>query len=71
MAQPIGDKVRNWLIITSLVGSFTNLKGAYYDYLDQPSLENEIKYQIELLGAAEDLRKMSKTYQLTVEDFDI
>ena len=71
MAQPSIDTVNKLLVATSLVGSLTNIHSAYLDCLDQPSFENEIKYQIELLGAAEDLRKMGKTYKLVVEDLDI
>ncbi len=61
MAQSILRKLKDLTLATSFILCFVNLNNAYYEQLQHPSLNNELKYEFKLLGAAEKIRKQDET----------
>ena len=61
MAQSILRKLKDLTLATSFILCFVNLNNAYYEQLQQTSLNNELKYEFKLLGAAEKKRKQDET----------
>ena len=61
MAQSILRKLKDLTLATSFILCFVNLNNAYYEQLQHPSLNNELKYEFKLLAAAEKIRKQDET----------
>ena len=61
MAQSILRKLKDLTLATSFILCFVNLNNAYYEQLQHPSLNNELKYEFKLLGTAEKIRKQDET----------
>ena len=59
MAQSAMHLIGKFILITSFVLCFVNLQRAYHEKLQQPTLNNELKYEFKLLGAAEKVKKQS------------
>lgn len=59
MAQSAMHLIGEFILITSFVLCFVNLQRAYHEKLQQPTLNNELKYEFKLLGAAEKVKKQS------------
>ena len=59
MAQSAMHLIGKFILLTSFVLCFVNLQRAYHEKLQQPTLNNELKYEFKLLGAAEKVRKQS------------
>ena len=59
MAQSAMHLIEKFVLITSFVLCFVNLQRAYHEKLQQPTLNNELKYEFKLLGAAEKVKKQS------------
>ena len=59
MAQSAMHLIGKFVLITSFVLCFVNLQRAYHEKLQQPTLNNELKYEFKLLGAAEKVKKQS------------
>lgn len=50
------------MISVSFALSFCGLQASYHNYLQNPTLGNELKYEFKQLGAAQKIRKQDDTY---------